>query len=437
MSEPSPKPVPQYWRQQRPPRWLPRAALLVAVVFMGVQVSWGIVNQLKNLLVILVAALFVAFAIEPGVDFLARKGLRRGAGTGLIYLAIVGSFAGMATLMGGLILDQVAQLARSLPNTVSSLSTFLHDRLHLNLQTELHKLQDNVGTVGGIVASNALGIGATIVGSVFDLLTVALFAFYFAAQGPQFRRGVCSMLPPKRQRLVLQVWELAIAKTAGYLYSRLLLAGVSAVAHGVFFAAIGIPYAATLGLFVGIVGQFIPTVGTYIGAALPVLVALALSPTKALLVILFSVLYQQIENYVLTPPLSARTMALHPAVAFGAVIVGVTLLGPVGALLALPITATVQAAVSSYVQRHELVDSDLLKDPMSPRQQAQADAEEDDDTDGGSDTADDSPGSSDGSSDDSADNDTDSAERTARTARASGTSGIDDGGDVLDQLGRG
>ena len=100
-----------------------------------------------------------------------------------------------------------------------------------------------------------------------------------------------------------------------------------------------------------------------------------MSPTKALLVILFAILYQQVENYVLTPPLSARTMQLNPAVAFGAVIVGVTLLGPVGALLALPITATVQAVVSTYVQRHDLVESDLLKDSMSPKQQARAEEE--------------------------------------------------------------
>ncbi len=376
MSEPAPVPVPEYWQQPRPPRWLPRAALVVAVILVGVQVSWGILTQLKDLFVILLAALFVAFAIEPGVDFLARRGIRRGAGTGLIYLSIVLAFAAMGYLMGGLIVDQVAQLARSLPDTISSLATFLHDKLHLNLQDELNKLKDNVGTVGGVVASNALGIGATIVSSIFGLLTVALFAFYFAAEGPQFRRGVCSVLPPKRQHLVLQVWELAIAKTAGYLYSRLLLAGVSAVAHGVFFAAIGLPYAATMGLLVGLVGQFIPTVGTYIGAALPALVALSQSPTKALLVIIFAVLYQQVENYVLTPPLSARTMQLHPAVAFGAVLVGVTLLGPIGALLALPITATVQAVVSSYVQRHELVESELLKEPMSQKQQARADAEE-------------------------------------------------------------
>lgn len=384
MSETAPTAVSKYWRQKRPPRWLPRAALVVAVVWLAVNVSWGIITQLKSILVILLASLFVAFAIEPGVDALARRGVRRGAGTGLVYLGIVLAFVAMAALMGGLIVDQIAQIARSLPDIISSLASFLHDKLHLNIQDELDKIKNNAGTIGGVVASNALGIGATIVGSIFDLLTVALFAFYLAAEGPQFRRGMCSLLPPKRQRLVLQVWELAISKTAGYLYSRLLLAGVSAVAHGVFFAVIGIPYAATLGLFVGVVGQFIPTVGTYIGAALPALIALSISPTKALLVVLFAIFYQQIENYVLTPPLSARTMELHPAVAFGAVIVGVTLLGPIGALLALPITATVQAVVSSYVQRHELVDSELLKNPMSVKQQARADddADEADDADG-------------------------------------------------------
>jgi predicted PurR-regulated permease PerM len=374
MSEGAPGPPSSFWRQPRPPRWLPRAAVVVAVAFLAVNVSWGIVTQLKSFLVVLLAALFVAFAIEPGVDFLARRGWPRGLGTAAIYLAILGFFVGMGWLLGGLVVDQVAALARSLPTTVASLSTFLHDRLHVDLNSQLQHLEQNLGTVGGVIASNALGIGATIVGSIFDLLTVALFAFYLAAEGPKLRRGVCSLLPPARQRLVLQVWELAIAKTAGYLYSRLLLAGVSAVAHGVFFAIIGVPYAATLGLFVGLVGQFIPTVGTYIGAALPTLVALTLSPNKALLVIIFAVIYQQFENYVLTPPLSARTMQLHPAVAFGAVIVGVTLIGPVGALLALPIMATAQAVVSTYVRRHDLIESEMLEDPKRAGREDDEDA---------------------------------------------------------------
>ena len=365
-------PVAWVWRQDRPPRWLPRAALTLAVTFLAVGLAWGVLAELKTLFVVLLSALFVAFAIEPGVDWLATRGWPRGLGCAAIYVVGIAVFAGLIASIGGLVVDQVAALANSLPSVVSSLSDFLHQHFGLNVTEQLHTLQANLGSIGSSVAGNALDIGATLVGSVFDLFTVALFAFYFAAKGPQFRRAVCSVLPPARQVMVLQVWELAIAKTAAFLYSRLLLAAVSAAAHAVVFAIAGIPYAVTLGLFVGVVGQFIPTVGTYIGAALPALVALTSSPTKALVVIGFAIVYQQVENYFLTPPLASRTMALNPAVAFGSVIVGVTLLGPVGALLALPLTATVQAFVSSYVRRHELVESDLLVDPMSRRRAARS-----------------------------------------------------------------
>jgi predicted PurR-regulated permease PerM len=329
------------------------------------------------------SSLFVAFAIEPGVNWLAKRGWKRGLGTAAIYVTALLVFIGLSTAIGGLVVDQVAALAKSLPSIVTSLSDFLHQHFNVNLTQQLQKLQNNLGTIGSTVASNALGIGATVLGSIFDLLTVLLFSFYLAAEGPTFRRSVCSVLPPARQIMVLQVWELAISKTAGFLYSRVLLALASGAAHAVVFAIAGIPYSITLGLFVGIVGQFIPTVGTYIGAALPALVALSVSPSKALVVIGFALIYQQVENYVLTPPLASRTMQLHPAVAFGSVIVGVTLIGPVGALLALPLTATVQAFVSSYVTRHQLVESDLLNNPMSKRQAARAEAELDDGIDVG------------------------------------------------------
>ena len=365
-------PVAWVWRQDRPPRWLARAALTIAVAFLAVSLVWGMLAELKDLFVIVLSALFVAFAIEPGVNALATRGWKRGLATGVIYVVGLLVLVGLVISIGGLVVDQVAALASSLPSVVVSASDLLHQHFNVNLTQQLQTLQNNLGSIGSSVASNALGIGATIVGSVFNLLTVALFAFYFAAMGPQFRRTVCSVLPPARQIMVLQVWELAIAKTAGFLYSRALLAAVSAAAHAVFFAIAGIPYAITLGLFVGVVGQFIPTVGTYLGAALPALVALSVSPGKALAVIGFAIVYQQIENYFLTPPLASRTMQLNPAVAFGSVIAGVALVGPVGALLALPVTATVQAFVSSYVRRHDLVDSHLLADPAARKQDVPA-----------------------------------------------------------------
>jgi predicted PurR-regulated permease PerM len=132
-----------------------------------------------------------------------------------------------------------------------------------------------------------------------------------------------------------------------------------------FLSIIDVPNALTLGIFVGLISQFVPTVGTYIAGALPILVALTISPGKALLVLVFVLAYQQFENYVLTPPLSSRTMEIHPAVAFGSVIAGAALLGALGALIALPAAATIQAFIGAYINRQELVDSPLLEDPPS------------------------------------------------------------------------
>jgi predicted PurR-regulated permease PerM len=98
---------------------------------------------------------------------------------------------------------------------------------------------------------------------------VVLFTYYFCARGPQLRRTVCSMLPPRQQNEVLRAWDLAIDKTAGFLYSRVLLGIASTLAHYVALRVLDVPYALTLALWVGLVSQFIPTVGTYLAGALP------------------------------------------------------------------------------------------------------------------------------------------------------------------------
>ena len=147
------------------------------------------------------------------------------------------------------------------------------------------------------------------------------------------------------------MWELAIESTGGYVYSRALLAACSAVVTTLFLTVTGVPYPLALGLWVGLVSQFVPSVGTYLAGALPVLIALLNDPVDGLLVLVFIILYQQFENMILSPRITSRTMALHPAVAFGAVIAGGAIMGPIGALLALPAAASVQALVSAYLHR--------------------------------------------------------------------------------------
>jgi predicted PurR-regulated permease PerM len=194
---------------------------------------------------------------------------------------------------------------------------------------------------------------------VLQSFTVGLFTFYLVADGPRLRRTICSVLPPDRQQLAMRIWDLAIESTGGYVYSRALLAGVSATATTGFLALVGVPYPFALGLWVGLVSQFVPSIGTYLAGALPVLIALFHDPVDALWVLAFITVYQQFENLLLSPRITARTMALHPAVAFGAVIAGGAIMGPIGALLALPAAASIQALISLYVHRYEVVAGPL------------------------------------------------------------------------------
>jgi predicted PurR-regulated permease PerM len=134
------------------------------------------------------------------------------------------------------------------------------------------------------------------------------------------------------------------------------LAGVAAATTAAFLAIVGIPYALPLGLFVGMTGAFIPVVGTYLGGVLVILVAVAQDPVHALWVIGFLIVYQQVENYLLAPHLQSAALDIHPAVAFVSVIVGATLLGAVGALLALPAAAIIQSVASTYLNRNDLIE---------------------------------------------------------------------------------
>lgn len=134
------------------------------------------------------------------------------------------------------------------------------------------------------------------------------------------------------------------------------MALISGVAHYVLLEILGVPYAPALGMWVGLVSQFIPTIGTYLAGALPILIAFTVNPWYALWVFGFVVIYQQFENYLLQPRITAKTVDIHPAVAFGSVVAGTALMGAVGALIAIPATATLQAFLGAYVKRYEVTD---------------------------------------------------------------------------------
>lgn len=353
------------------PPWVPRLLGMIVALVVGVFAAYHILGRLRGLIIILLISLFLSIAIEPGVNFLARKGWRRGLATWAMFLSVIVSLGLFIGMMVPLVIDQVSRLVERLPTYVDEFYAFL-ERLGVDvsgqrLSEAVSGLDSNLGGLADDLAGSVFGVGQRLLDTLLQLLTIGLFTFYMAAEGPKLRRAVCSTMRPERQVQVLQAWEIAIEKTGGYFYSRALLAGIGSLVAWAVFAITGIPFAVALALWMGVLSQFVPVFGTYLGGALPLVIALLESPAKAIVVVVFVVVYQQLENYVLAPRITARTMSLHPAVAFGAAIAGGTLLGVPGALMALPFAATVQAFVGTYMERHEVVFDDLTSDmPYDP-----------------------------------------------------------------------
>ena len=347
----------------RMPDWIPRLLLMVVLTVFVAYALFMMIRTLRNLLLWLIAALFLSFALEPAVNWLVKRGWKRGSATAFVLVGL--GLVGLVTVaaMVPLVIDQFSELVRRAPELLKRASDATDRWFGIELQGEevtrfLDDARTNVGQLAGRVAS----IGALILSVVFQALTIGLFTFYFVADGPRFRRAVCSVLTPRRQREVLSVWDIAIDKTGGYLYSRLLLAVVNALATFVVLTVLGVPFAVPLALWQGFVSQFIPIVGTYIAAAIPLLVALLEDPFAAAMFLLFVGIYQQVENYVLSPRITARTMQLHPAVAFAAALAGGSIGGLLGAFMALPAAAVIQAVVSSYLKRHDVVENELTRE---------------------------------------------------------------------------
>ncbi|MFI0203886.1 AI-2E family transporter [Streptomyces sp. NPDC016734] len=342
----------------RMPRWLPRAVILVLALVACFQLGSWAFHQLIGLLVNILIAFFLALAIEPAVARMAAGGMRRGLATFVMFLAVFVVTAGFLALLGSLLAGQIVAMVEGFPGYLDSVIKAINSTFH----TELSRLeiQESVLRSDWLrkyvqnSASGVLDVSATVLGGLFKLLTIGLFSFYFAADGPRLRRALCSVLPPAKQAEVLRAWEIAVAKTGGYLYSRGLMALISGVATYILLAVLGVPYAPALAVWVGLVSQFVPTIGTYLAGALPVLLAFTVDPWYALYVLGFVVVYQQFENYVLQPKLTSRTVDIHPAVAFGSVVAGTALLGAVGALIAIPAVATLQSFLGAYVKRYEL-----------------------------------------------------------------------------------
>jgi len=343
------------------PRWVPRAIFLLWLGFLGTVLVQELWDRLFGFFLLLVISLFIALAIEPGTNRLARRGMSRGLATSLILGAVALVAIGFVAVMGALVADQASELSDNRDGYVTDVVSFLNDNFGTNFDADevIDSLDDPNGPVRDFLnsqADRAVQLGVSALSTLFQAFSILLFTFYLAADGPRLRRTICSWLRPQRQRMVLDEWELAVEKTGGYLSSRAILALVSSFLHWIAFQAIGTPAPIALALWVGVISQFLPVIGIYVAGALPLLLTVVDTPLKGLFVLGFIVVYQQIENFLIAPRITAQKMQLHAGVAFASAIIGGAVLGPTGAILGLPAAAVIQGVLSSVGERYEVVD---------------------------------------------------------------------------------
>ena len=316
--------------------------------------TWDAFVRSSQVFTMLIVSIFISAAYEPRVNGItARYKVKRSTATVFLFVSTIVVLVSTLGIAGTLLYTQGQDLIESAPSIIRDMAISANRSLGTSIDPEPYivSLESvSLGDMSIAVAGNGVRI-------LLVSLSVLLVSFYLTVDGPSIRKKLCSVLPANAQQEVLRIWDISVEKTGSYLFSRFILGASASVAHGIAFYSAGVPYALPLALWVGIISQLVPIVGTYIAAAVPIAVLLVGGQTGlAVGALLFIVIYQQIENTIISPRVTKRTMSLNPLVAFLSVIFATTTLGPVYALFALPLVATLQSFASAYVQTHDLVD---------------------------------------------------------------------------------
>jgi predicted PurR-regulated permease PerM len=336
----------------------------VVGVILATLVLLGMASAARGLMSMLALSFFFSLALDPAVRWLrGRYGWRRGAAVGVIYVAGIAFVVFLVFVLVPAIQTLADTISTSGEEWLARLNQWTNDTFGFPatsdaVAADAPQVGDALGDFSEGAFGAVVGIASAGVGLLFQTATIAMFTFYLTADAPRVQRAVLRLFSPAAQERIGWTWDQAIVQTGGYFYSRLILMVINGVGFFATMAIVGVPIvlALSLALFGGFVSVFIPAVGTYIGAAIPILVTLALAGlVPALVVLAYAVVYQQIENYWLSPKISENTMSLNGGVAFGAALAGGAIAGPMGAFVALPVAALISSVVSNYARSHDVV----------------------------------------------------------------------------------
>jgi predicted PurR-regulated permease PerM len=338
----------------------PRTVLQVASVLLAVACVLWVLWVARQVITWILVAAFLALALNPAVDALHGRGLkRRAAAAGVIYLAAILGVAAIAWALVPPVIDQVSGFAEATPGYVHQLTAgkgplgFLERDYHIVEKAK--ETFSGQGEGGGATkllggAGTVVSLTRSVVTAVVGFVTILFLTFFMILEGPGWvERGIQSLPAAARPRW-RNVGEQIGRTISGYVTGNLLLSAIAGVSSAIVLAIAGVPFPVALGLLVAIL-DLIPLAGATLAGIILAIVAFLTSVTAGIVVVTFFVLYQQVENHVLQPLVYGRTVQLSPLVVLIAILIGAEVAGVLGALGAIPIAGTLQILLAD-VRRH-------------------------------------------------------------------------------------
>src|SRR5829696_8636419 len=329
-------------------RWGFFRALGALAAIAAAAVVWSV----RELLLRVLVALFLAVSLDPAVRWLEGRGVRRGVAVGLIFAVFVAILAAFLLSIIPPLANQVGDLVRNLPDYLAELQRRSAQFRELNQRYDLStRLEGVVAQLPGRLTGGVLGLTGQVFGALIYFLTVLVFTVYFLLDLPRLRRGVVRVFTVDRRERYGAVVEIMVTKVGDYMIGRLLIAFVGGLVAFVGLEIFHVPYPLPLAILIGLL-DLIPLIGHPIGAAVVVAVATrGLWPVTVLLAAFFLV-YQQAENYLIAPRILRHSVDISAVAVLLAALVGATVLGIVGALVAIPVAAAVKVVLAQQIAEH-------------------------------------------------------------------------------------
>lgn len=347
-----------------------RVMVNTAAVLFVLGLAWFLI-QVRSIILVLILGIVLATAIEPIVYRLRRKGLSRGQSILAVYVGLIALLVLGIYLIFPPLVAQGGALFDSIPGIIDDLETQARQSQNEFIRSSGRKAIDNVGDAirefqrdPPIEGTTALGFLTSIAGILFTTITVMIVAFYWMTEKAVIKRVILGLFPLDRRDRAHALWDTIEAKIGGWTRGQLVLCGVigsiSAVAYSPL--VLDVKFWLALAIWAGVT-ELIPFIGPFLGGGAATIVALASSPEKALMVIAFVVVLQQLEGAFLVPRVMRNAVGLTPLTVVLAVLVGGVLAGPLGSILAIPVAAAVQVLLQNLLYgTHE---DPLLRNPSS------------------------------------------------------------------------